>query len=105
MAARARASAGRWREPISIYEVHLGSWRLNPLEDNRSLTYLELADELSAYVTDLGFTHVELMPVMAHPFIGSWGYQVTGYFAPTPRYGSPDDFREFVDRLHAPASA
>ncbi len=62
---------------MSIYEVHLGSWRLNPLEDNRSLTYLELADELAAYVTDLGFTHVELMPVMAHPFTGSWGYQVT----------------------------
>jgi 1,4-alpha-glucan branching enzyme len=87
-------------EPMSIYEVHVGSWRLNPLEDNRSLTYLELADELSAYVTDLGFTHVELLPVMAHPFLGSWGYQVTGYFAPTPRYGSPDDLRRFVDRLH-----
>ena len=64
-----------------------------PLEGNRSLTYLELADELSAYVTDMGFTHVELLPVMAHPFTGSWGYQVTGYFAPTPRYGSPDDLR------------
>ena len=80
--ARARASASRSRSPISIYEVHLGSWRLNPLEGNRSLTYLELADELSAYVTDMGFTHVELLPVMAHPFSGSWGYQVTGYFAP-----------------------
>ena len=87
-------------EPMSIYEVHLGSWRLNPLEGNRSLAYLELADELSAYVTDMGFTHVELLPVMAHPFSGSWGYQVTGYYAPTPRFGSPDDFREFVDRLH-----
>jgi 1,4-alpha-glucan branching enzyme len=86
--------------PISIYEVHLGSWRLNTLEGNRSLSYLELADELSAYVKDMGFTHVELLPVMAHPFKGSWGYQVTGYFAPTPFYGSPDDFREFVDRLH-----
>ncbi len=86
--------------PMSIYEVHLGSWRLNPLEGNRSLNYLELADELSAYVRDMNFTHVELMPVMAHPFMGSWGYQVTGYFAPTPRYGSPDDFRTFVDRLH-----
>jgi 1,4-alpha-glucan branching enzyme len=86
--------------PISIYEVHLGSWRLNTLEGNRPLTYLELADELSAYVTDLGFTHIELLPVMAHPFLGSWGYQVTGYFAPTPFYGSPDDFREFVDRMH-----
>src|ERR1039458_285447 len=88
------------RRPISIYEVHLGSWRLKSLEDNRALTYSELADELSAYVMDLGFTHIELMPVMAHPFTGSWGYQVTGYFAPTPRYGSPDQFRDFVDRLH-----
>jgi 1,4-alpha-glucan branching enzyme len=86
--------------PISIYEVHLGSWRLNTLEDNRSLTYLELADELSAYVKDMGFTHIELLPVMHHPFSGSWGYQVTGYFAPTPRHGSPDDLREFIDRMH-----
>ena len=87
-------------EPVSIYEVHLGSWRLNSLEDNRPLTYAELADELSAYANDLGFTHVELLPVMAHPFTGSWGYQVTGYYAPTPNYGSPDDMRAFVDRLH-----
>jgi 1,4-alpha-glucan branching enzyme len=86
--------------PMSIYEVHLGSWRLNPAEGNRSLTYRELADELGAYVEDLGFTHVELLPVMEHPFSGSWGYQVTGYFAPTARYGTPDDFRELVDRLH-----
>ena len=88
-------------EPVSIYEVHLGSWRLNSLEDNRELTYAELADELSAYALDLGFTHIELLPVMAHPFTGSWGYQVTGYYAPTPRYGSPDDLRAFVDRMHA----
>ena len=87
-------------QPLSIYEVHLGSWRLNPLEGNRPLTYPELADELAAYATDLGFTHVELLPVMEHPFSGSWGYQVTGYFAPTSRFGSPDDFRAFVDRLH-----
>jgi 1,4-alpha-glucan branching enzyme len=87
--------------PMSVYEVHLGSWRLNPLEGNRCLTYAELADELAAYVTDLGFTHVELLPVMAYPFSGSWGYQVTSYYAPTPRFGSPDDFRAFVDRLHA----
>jgi 1,4-alpha-glucan branching enzyme len=87
-------------EPMSIYEVHLGSWRLNSLEDNRSLSYLELADELADYVTDLGFTHIELLPVMAHPFSGSWGYQVTGYFAPTPNYGTPDDLRRFVDRMH-----
>src|SRR5262245_51117641 len=85
------------REPMSIYEVHLGSWRRNPLEDNRPLTYLELADELADYASDLGFTHVELLPVMEHPFAGSWGYQVTGYFAPTSRFGSPDDFRSFVD--------
>jgi 1,4-alpha-glucan branching enzyme len=95
-----RAQQDWLREPVSIYEVHLGSWRRNPLEDNRSLNYLELADELSDYCVDLGFTHVELLPVMEHPFSGSWGYQVTGYFAPTSRFGSPDDFRCFVDRLH-----
>jgi 1,4-alpha-glucan branching enzyme len=97
---RVRQEEQPLEQPVSIYEVHLGSWRLNTLDGNRSLTYLELADELSAYVKDLGFTHVELLPVMAHPFAGSWGYQVTGYFAPTPFYGSPDDFREFVDRMH-----
>jgi len=96
----ARAETQPLTGPMSIYEVHLGSWRLNSLQDNRSLSYPELADELSAYALDLGFTHVELLPVMAHPFTGSWGYQVTGYFAPTPRYGSPDDLRAFVDRLH-----
>jgi len=88
------------REPMSIYEVHLGSWRRNPLEDNRPLSYRELADELADYVSDLGFTHVELLPVMEHPFSGSWGYQVTGYFAPTSRFGDPDDFRAFVERMH-----
>jgi 1,4-alpha-glucan branching enzyme len=98
LAERARHDA--LRSPMSIYEVHLGSWRRNPAEGNRSLNYLELADELADYVTDLGFTHVELMPVMEHPFAGSWGYQVTGYFAPTSRFGTPDDFRRFVDRLH-----
>jgi 1,4-alpha-glucan branching enzyme len=95
-----RAQSHALREPVSIYEVHLGSWRRNPLENNRSLNYLELADELADYVNDLGFTHVELMPIMEHPFAGSWGYQVTGYFAPTSRFGTPDDFRCFVDRLH-----
>ncbi|MDX6724439.1 MAG: 1,4-alpha-glucan branching enzyme, partial [Solirubrobacteraceae bacterium] len=88
------------REPVSIYEVHLGSWRRKPEEGNRSLTYLEMADELADYVADLGFTHVEFLPVMAHPFSGSWGYQVTSYFAPTPVFGSPDELREFIDRLH-----
>jgi 1,4-alpha-glucan branching enzyme len=95
-----REKADWLRSPVSIYEVHLGSWRRNPLEDNRSLNYLELADELSDYCADLGFTHVELLPVMEHPFGGSWGYQVTGYYAPTSRFGTPDDFRCFVDRLH-----
>ncbi len=97
----ARREQTALERPVSIYEVHLGSWRLNPLDGNRQLSYIELADELSAYVNDMGFTHVELLPVMAHPFSGSWGYQVTGYFAPTPRHGSPDDFRVFVERLHA----
>ncbi len=96
-----RALSDPLRGPMSIYEVHLGSWRRRSAEGDRELTYVELADELGAYVTDLGFTHVELLPVMEHPFAGSWGYQVTGYFAPTSRFGSPDDFREFVDRLHA----
>jgi len=95
-----RRAAQPLAQPVSIYEVHLGSWRLNPLQDNRSLNYLELADELSSYALDMGFTHVELLPVMAHPFAGSWGYQVTGYYAPTPRFGSPDDLRRFVQRLH-----
>ncbi|MGI5273816.1 1,4-alpha-glucan branching protein GlgB [Nonomuraea sp. CA-218870] len=79
--------------PVSIYEVHLGSWR-------PGLSYLELADQLSAYVADLGFTHVELLPVAEHPFGGSWGYQVTSYYAPTARFGTPDEFRAFVDRMH-----
>jgi 1,4-alpha-glucan branching enzyme len=86
--------------PMSIYEVHLGSWRRNTLEGNRTLTYRELGDELADYAADMGFTHVELLPVMEHPFTGSWGYQCTGYFAPTARFGDPDDFRAFVDRLH-----
>jgi 1,4-alpha-glucan branching enzyme len=88
------------RTPIAIYEVHLGSWRRNPLEANRSLTYRELADELVPYVKDLGFTHIELMPINEHPFGGSWGYQPTSLFAPTARYGSPEDFRHLVNRCH-----
>jgi 1,4-alpha-glucan branching enzyme len=95
-----RRSADALARPLSVYEVHLGSWRLNPLEGNRPLTYRELGEELAEYATDMGFTHVELLPVMEHPFAPSWGYQVTGYFAPTARFGDPDDFRALVDRMH-----
>jgi 1,4-alpha-glucan branching enzyme len=86
--------------PISIYEVHLGSWRRVPDEGNRYLTYRELAPQLADYVKHLGFTHVEFLPVMEHPFYGSWGYQTTGYFSPTSRYGAPQDFMYLVDYLH-----
>jgi 1,4-alpha-glucan branching enzyme len=86
--------------PMAVYEVHPGSWRRKPEDGHRRLTWLELADELIPYVKRLGFTHIELLPVMEHPFDGSWGYQVTGYFAPTSRFGSPDDFRHFVDTCH-----
>jgi 1,4-alpha-glucan branching enzyme len=95
-----RAASDPWGEPVSVYEAHLGSWRLNSLEDNRSLTYEELGEELADYASELGFTHVELMPVMEHPFSGSWGYQPTGFYAPTARFGHPDGFRALVDRLH-----
>ena len=88
------------REPVHIYEVHLGSWARVPEEGNRSLSYREIAPRLAEHVKRLGFTHVELLPVMEHPFYGSWGYQVTGYFAPTSRYGSPDDLRFLIDTLH-----
>jgi 1,4-alpha-glucan branching enzyme len=97
---RTRSEQMPLAKPISIYEVHIGSWRLNTLDGDRPLTYLELAEELADYAGDMGFTHVELLPVMAHPFSGSWGYQVTGYFAPTPRHGSPDDLRQFIDHMH-----
>jgi 1,4-alpha-glucan branching enzyme len=95
-----RGRANALEAPWSIYEVHPGSWRRVPAQGNRSLTWRELAHALSDYVADMGFTHVELMPVMEHPFYGSWGYQVTGYFAPTARYGTPQDFMYFVDHLH-----
>ena len=85
-------------EAVSIYEVHLESWMRKP--SHESLSYRELAERLVTYVRDLGYTHLELMPVMEHPFSGSWGYQVTGYFAPTSRFGTPDDFRYFVDCCH-----
>ena len=93
-----RAQSNPQTSPVAVYEVHLGSWRRRA--DGRNLTYRELAPLLAEHCRSLGFTHVELMPVMEHPFGGSWGYQVTGYYAPTARYGSPDDFRFFVDQLH-----
>ena len=96
-----RAVRDHLHSPMSVYEVHLGSWRRCPEDGDRSLTYRELAETLPDYVADLGFTHVELMPVAEHPFGGSWGYQVTSYFAPTSRFGSPDDFRALVDAFHA----
>jgi 1,4-alpha-glucan branching enzyme len=86
--------------PISVYEIHLGSWRRSVERSSDYLTYRELADELVAYIKETGFTHVEFLPVMEHPFYGSWGYQTTGYFAPTGRYGSPQDFMYLVDCLH-----
>jgi 1,4-alpha-glucan branching enzyme len=86
--------------PLSIYEVHLGSWRRVPEEGNRYLSYREIAHYLVDYVKEMGFTHVELLPIMEHPFYGSWGYQITNYFASTSRYGTPQDFMYFVDHLH-----
>jgi len=98
---RDRPSFDAWRErPMSVYEVHLGSWRRIPEEGSRFLTYRELAETLVPYVRELGYTHIELMPVMEHPFGGSWGYQVIGFYAPTSRFGTPDDFRYFVDECH-----
>jgi 1,4-alpha-glucan branching enzyme len=90
---RARTARSPYIEPMSVYEVHLASWR-------QGLSYRELAEQLTGYVLETGFTHVELLPVAEHPFGGSWGYQVTGFYAPTARFGSPDDFRYLVDRLH-----
>ncbi len=98
MESRARRQA--FDAPVSIYEVHLGSWMRVPDEGNRSLTYREIAPKLAEYVRRLGFTHIEFLPLMEHPFYGSWGYQTTGYFAPTSRYGTPQDFMYLVDILH-----
>jgi len=97
-------AARRWhefrRDPILIYEVHLASWARVPEEGCRPLTYREIAPRLVEHVRSMGFTHIQLLPIMEHPFDGSWGYQVTGYFAPTARFGTPDDFRFFVDTCH-----
>ena len=98
---RDRASFNAWHDrPMSVYEIHPGSWKRVPEEGNRYLTYRELAATLVPYVREMGYTHIELMPIMEHPFSGSWGYQVIGFYAPTSRFGTPDDFRYFVDECH-----
>ena len=95
-----RAGRNPYSRPITIYEVHLGSWSRRPEEGNRVLTYRELSEILVSYVKEMGFTHLELLPITEHPFDGSWGYQPTGLYAPTSRYGSPTDFQFFVDACH-----
>ena len=95
-----RGKVNWFESPISVYEVHLSSWRRVPEDNNRWLSYRELADTLLPYVKGLGYTHIELLPISEHPFDGSWGYQTIGYYAPTSRYGNPDDFRYFIDRCH-----
>ncbi len=96
-----RADTNWAKEPVNVYEVHLGSWRRRPEENDRWLNYRELAEELVDYVVEMGFTHIELLPVTEHPFDGSWGYQTIGYFCPTSRFGSPDDLKYLIDRAHA----
>ena len=88
-------------KPYSVYEVHAGSWRRKLDDGNRSLSYKEMAKELVQYVKEMGFTHIEFLPMMEHPFFGSWGYQLTGYFAPTSRFGTPEEFKELIDAFHA----
>jgi 1,4-alpha-glucan branching enzyme len=95
-----RGKKDPYNSPMSIYEVHLASWQRMADEGNRPMSYLELADRLIPYAKEMGFTHLELLPVMEHPFDGSWGYQVVNYYAPTSRHGNPDEFRHFVDRCH-----
>ena len=87
--------------PLSTYEVHLGSWKRVPERGGEPLTYRELAQQLVPYVREMGYTHIELLPVLEHPFAGSWGYQVIGFFAPTSRFGPPEDFKAFIDACHA----
>jgi len=94
-----RKNHNNLQAPYSVYEVHLASWK-KKVEENRSLTYTELADELVAYLKDMNFTHVEFMPIMEHPYEPSWGYQITGYYAPTSRFGNPEQFKMLVDKLH-----
>jgi 1,4-alpha-glucan branching enzyme len=94
-----RAETQRMDKPIHIYEIHLGSWKRVP-ETNGFINYRDLAHQLADYALDMGYTHIELLPITEHPFDGSWGYQVTGYFAPTSRFGTPDDFKYFVDHCH-----
>ncbi|MFZ4543921.1 MAG: 1,4-alpha-glucan branching protein GlgB [Saprospiraceae bacterium] len=95
-----RKTRNNIQQPMSVYEVHLGSWKKKKEEGNRSLSYIELADELVEYVKNLNFTHVEFMPVMEHPYVPSWGYQITGYYAPSGRYGTPQEYMYLVDKLH-----
>ena len=97
---RNRSQINALDAPMSVYEVHHGSWRRSADGENRFLTYREMAEQLPGYVKEMGFTHVELLPIMEHPFYGSWGYQTVGYFAPTARYGSPQDFMYLIDQLH-----
>ena len=95
-----RQTRDPYTDPIAIYEVHPGSWRRNPQGNNRPLTYRELAHELVEYVLEMGYTHIELLPIMEHPLDESWGYQITGYYAPTSRFGTPDDFKYLVNHCH-----
>lgn len=99
MKKRKESDPGKAR-PFAVYEVHIGSWKKVLHDNNRSLNYDELANELVAYVADMGYTHVEFLPVMEHPFFGSWGYQITGYYAPTSRFGTPEDFMHLIDKFH-----
>lgn len=97
---KGRSRQDRLEGAFSVYEVHAGSWLRDQKDGNRSLDWVELSQRLIPYVRDMGFTHIELLPIMEHPFGGSWGYQPLGLFAPTGRYGTPEDFAYFIDRCH-----